>query len=133
GGLEKFSGKHHEYATWKDKLLTHVAQFQLEAENKLLEAGDPDPKVCMRDFLESTPPCLTDADVKAAPPEGQLAVREEIMVWRKADAAMRHVLNSTLPNSFLSSLPDEVQNMEVRLIWQHLERKFTNGDAGGLV
>ncbi|EGZ14465.1 hypothetical protein PHYSODRAFT_332854 [Phytophthora sojae] len=101
GGLEKFSGKHHEYATWKDKLLTHVAQLDLEAENKLLEAGDPDPK--------------------------------EIMVWRKADAAMRHVLNSTLPNSFLSSLPDEVRNMEVCLIWQHLERKFAFGDAGGLV
>ncbi|EGZ07845.1 hypothetical protein PHYSODRAFT_433166, partial [Phytophthora sojae] len=97
---------------WKGKLLTHVAQLDLEAENKLLEAGDPDPKVCMRDFLESTPPCLTDAD---------------------ADAAMRHVLNSTLPNSFLSSLPDELRNMEVCLIWQHLERKFANGDAGGLV
>ncbi|EGZ07909.1 hypothetical protein PHYSODRAFT_527485, partial [Phytophthora sojae] len=118
---------------WKVKLLTHVAQFDLEAENKLLEAGDPGPKVCMRDFLKSTPTCLTDATVKAAPPEGQLAVRKDIMVWRKADASMRHVLNSTLPNSFLSSLPDEVRNMEVCLISQHLERKFANGDAGGLV
>ncbi|KAE9225198.1 hypothetical protein PF004_g11987 [Phytophthora fragariae] len=84
-------------------------------------------------FLKSTPPCLTDADVKAASPENRLAIRKEIMVWRKADAAMRHVLNMTLPNSFLSCLPDDARSLEVCGIWQHLEQKFANGDAGGLV
>ncbi|KAG2823495.1 hypothetical protein PC112_g10486 [Phytophthora cactorum] len=44
------------------------------------------------------------------------------MVWRKADAAMRRVLNTTLPNSFLSSLPDDARNLEVCVVWQHLER-----------
>ncbi|KAE9226054.1 hypothetical protein PF005_g5282 [Phytophthora fragariae] len=132
-GLEKFSGRQVEYATWKDNLLTHVAQLDLEAENRLLESGEPDPKVGMKDFQESTPPCLTDADVKAASPENRLAIRKEIMVWRKPDAAMRHVLNMTFPNSFLSCLPDDVRNLEVCVIWQHLERKFANGDAGGLV
>ncbi|KAG3019366.1 hypothetical protein PC121_g593 [Phytophthora cactorum] len=43
------------------------------------------------------------------------------MVWRKADAAMRRVLNTTLPNSFLSSLPDDARNLEVCVVWQHLE------------
>ncbi|KAG3250639.1 hypothetical protein PI124_g4737 [Phytophthora idaei] len=52
------------------------------------------------------------------------------MVWRKADAAMRRVLNTTLPNSFLSSLPDDARNLEVCVVWQHLERKFGLGDAG---
>ncbi|KAG6969566.1 hypothetical protein JG688_00005249 [Phytophthora aleatoria] len=39
-------------------------------------------------------------------------MRRKIMVWRKADAAMRRVLNTTLPNSFLSSLPDDARNLE---------------------
>ncbi|KAG2826165.1 hypothetical protein PC118_g21812 [Phytophthora cactorum] len=43
---------------------------------------------------------------------------------------MRHVLNTTLPTSFLSSLPDDVRNLEVCVIWQHLERKFGLGGAG---
>ncbi|KAE9046031.1 hypothetical protein PR001_g1708 [Phytophthora rubi] len=87
----------------------------------------------MKDFPESTPPCLTDGDVKAASPENRLTIPKEIMVWRKADAAMRHVLNMTPPNSFLSCLPDDARNLEVCVIWQHLERKFENGDAGRLM
>lgn len=50
-GLEKFSGQRIEYATWKDKLLTHVAHLDLQDENRLLETGQPEAKVGMRDFL----------------------------------------------------------------------------------
>ncbi|KAE8894560.1 hypothetical protein PF005_g3716 [Phytophthora fragariae] len=94
-------------------LITHVAQLDLESENRLLESGEPDRKVGMKDFPESTPPCLTDADVKAASSENRLTIPKEIMVRRKADAAMRHVLNMTLPSSFLSSLPDDARILEV--------------------
>ncbi|KAG3115611.1 hypothetical protein PI124_g909 [Phytophthora idaei] len=103
--LEKFSGRQMEYATWKDKLLTHVVKFDLGVENELFEKGLPDPRVGMRDFLNSPPPRLPDEDVKAAPEEERKTMRREITVWRKADAAMRYVLNTTLPNSFLPSLP----------------------------
>ncbi|ETP33287.1 hypothetical protein F442_18160 [Phytophthora nicotianae P10297] len=78
-GLEKFSGRQIEYATWKDKLLTYVAKLDLDVENELFEKGLPEPKVDMRDFLESTPPHLLDEDVKAAPEEEQKAMRREIM------------------------------------------------------
>ncbi|ETN01672.1 hypothetical protein PPTG_17104 [Phytophthora nicotianae INRA-310] len=78
-GLEKFSGWQIEYATWKDKLLTYVAKLDLDVENELFEKGLPEPKVGMRDFLESTPPHLLDEDVKAAPEEEPKAMRREIM------------------------------------------------------
>lgn len=71
--------------------------------------------------------------MREAPADEQLAIHEEVIVWRKANAAMRHVLNSTLPSSFLSSLPDDERILEVCIVWQHLERKYELGDAGGLV
>ncbi|KAG6968160.1 hypothetical protein JG687_00003911 [Phytophthora cactorum] len=74
-----------EYATWKDKLLMHVVKLDLDVENELFEK---------------------------TPEEERKTMRREIMVWRKADAAMRRVLNTTLPNSFLSSLPDDARNLE---------------------
>ncbi|KAG3108830.1 hypothetical protein PI125_g11487 [Phytophthora idaei] len=132
-GQEKFSGRQMEYTIGKDKLLTHVVKLDLDVENELFEKGLPDPKVGVHDFLDSTPPRPSDEDVKAAPDEESKTMRREIMVWRKADAAMRHVLNTTLPTSFLSSLPDDVRNLEVCVIWQHLERKFGLGGAGRLV
>ncbi|ETO74084.1 hypothetical protein F444_10088 [Phytophthora nicotianae P1976] len=119
-GLEKFSGQQVEYTSWKYKLLTHVVRLDLGVENELFEKGLPEPNVGMRGFLESTPPRLLNEDVKAAPEKERKAMRREIMVWRKA--AMRHVLNTTLTNAFMLSLPDDVRYLEMCVIWQHLRR-----------
>ncbi|POM81770.1 Hypothetical protein PHPALM_216 [Phytophthora palmivora] len=53
GGLEKFNVK--SYTMWKDKLLTHVNQLDLEYQTKLLEKRQPEAKVLMADFLRSNP------------------------------------------------------------------------------
>ncbi|KAJ0400930.1 hypothetical protein P43SY_006613 [Pythium insidiosum] len=40
---------------WKDKVLTHVSQLDLEYQRSLLEKDQPDAKVLMKDFLLGSP------------------------------------------------------------------------------
>ncbi|KAG3194308.1 hypothetical protein PC128_g9462 [Phytophthora cactorum] len=53
------------------------------------------------------------------------------MVWRKADAAMRRVLNTTLPNSFLSSLQEPGAEPSAERKESEVREGPRKGDDGG--
>ncbi|KAJ0403441.1 hypothetical protein P43SY_001549 [Pythium insidiosum] len=117
---------------WKDKVLTHVSQLDLEYQRSLLEKDQPDAKVLMKDFLFGSP---AEPPVPA-PGIGQdeaRAARCAQMHWRRAKSATQDLLNKALPNTFLSTLPDAVSKMDPCEIWKALEKTYGLGDAGGLI
>ena len=130
--LDKFSGKKSDFVTWKDKVITHIAQQDEGYQRKLLEKNQPDANVLMKDFLDSTPkrPVLAPSTASS---EEQLSARWEDSHWKRARADVRDLLNKALPDSFLSTLPDTVSKMEPSEVWKALERNFGAGDLGGLL
>ncbi|KAG2780919.1 hypothetical protein PC129_g3727 [Phytophthora cactorum] len=46
---------------------------------------------------------------------------------------MQTLLNQALPNSFLSTLADNVSKMEPCDVWRQLEQAYGLGDAAGLI
>ncbi|KAG3035687.1 hypothetical protein PC123_g1367 [Phytophthora cactorum] len=88
----------------------------------------------MVDFLESTPlePDLSVGRKKKTPGEAK-KLRWEHVQWAGARSGMQTLLNQALPNSFLSTLADNVSKMEPCDVWRQLEQAYGLGDAAGLI
>ncbi|KAJ0407849.1 hypothetical protein ATCC90586_007195 [Pythium insidiosum] len=106
---------------WKDKVLTHVSQLDLEYQRSLLEKDQPDAKVLMKDFLLGSP-AEPSAPALGLNQEDARATRWAQMHWKRAKSATQDLLNKALPNAFLSTLPDAVSKMEPWDIWKALEK-----------
>ncbi|KAJ0394612.1 hypothetical protein P43SY_000068 [Pythium insidiosum] len=61
-GLERFSGNKGEFTMWKDKVLTHVSQLDLEYQRSLLEKDQPDAKALPNTFLSTLPDAVSKMD-----------------------------------------------------------------------
>ncbi|KAE9010250.1 hypothetical protein PR003_g23579 [Phytophthora rubi] len=107
-GLESFKGK--RYAMWKDKLLTLInTQDQLH-KRKQLEKGLPEVRVLMADFLRGSP-----GQPPAIPEQGQLSEKETWSDDGLGNGQGRppaEPSEPSVPNIFLSTLPDLVSHME---------------------
>ncbi|EGZ24683.1 hypothetical protein PHYSODRAFT_325772 [Phytophthora sojae] len=97
-GLERFSGNKQEFTMWEDKVRTHI--------------DDLGQAVLMATFLDGRPekPVVLSGDDATA--EVVHDGRWELAHWNRARTAIQNLFNQSLPNGFLSTLPDTVSMMD---------------------
>ncbi|EEY57489.1 uncharacterized protein PITG_00040 [Phytophthora infestans T30-4] len=86
-GLEKFSGRQMEYATWKDRIPTHVAKMVLDVENELFEKDFSDPT--LRGPSHKTGRDFTSSDVEAVKMRFPRSIPASVVVALESGTQLR--------------------------------------------
>ncbi|GMF48171.1 unnamed protein product [Phytophthora fragariaefolia] len=85
------------------------------------------------DFLAPTPEKPEISVAKEVSKEEARGERWRNQHWTRAHAALLNLVNQSMPNVFMSTLPDQVSTTKPCDVWKELEQRYGLGGAGGII